>query len=149
MAVTDVTIFGAGRPEAGGRKGETPMDRRGSDEARRESATPGSLLTHGNRVGTAIAVISHRRVVRRVSCPCLPRTLGIDARLKAGDSERSEPLSISHRILRLARHRRTSQSGRTDAKGSSSEPEGGSRIGSRISADSNGSPRLPILGVGR
>jgi hypothetical protein len=150
MGISDVTIFGAGRPEAGGRTGDRPMDRRGYDQLRREAAAPGTLLIHGYRVGTAVAAFSCRRAGPRVSSRLsVAGTLDVAASAKMGISEGTESLAIPRFVHpSAARQHGTIEQPRTDSKRPNSAPDASSRIGSRLTADSNGIARLPILGDG-
>ena len=103
------------------------MDRRGSDEARREGATEGFWFTPGNPDGKALAVSGHRRSFRLVSRPCAPQTRGVGMRLAVANS------AAAGAFVDLSSEHRTGKAARLNVRASSARRRGvTSRIEGRI-----------------
>jgi hypothetical protein len=81
------------------------MDRRGSDEARCESAIPGSSFTLCNRVGPGLADCARGPVFRSVFWLRVPFSLVIVAIIETGISTTTEPFAVGCETLVLAKWR--------------------------------------------
>jgi hypothetical protein len=125
------------------------MDRRGSDDARRDRAIPGFGDAARNPVGTSLAWSLCGRTIRRGSRPSVLRTRDISGRSKTAHSVPAGVLVIDFTLGSPANPESKRSCRTTSERRRGVKRHSGERVREVITADSYRSPHLPILGVER